>query len=106
MTRLEKIINNPTIYNHIITTYKTLLKEGNKQKIEYFKALIKGCINKNHFEGGNPAYLSIKDFLWETCNHDFLKYTNESYYNFLNKNDSFPFMIYGYKTKTLLKTIF
>ena len=106
MTRLEKIINNPIIYDHIITTYKTLLKEGNKQKIDFFKALIKGCINKNYFEGGEPSFLSIKEFLWERCNHDFLKYTNESYDRFLNKKRFFPFIIYGYKTKTLLKTIF
>ena len=47
MKRIQKILGNDEIYTSLVDCYKKLLKEGNKEKIEYFKALIKGCVVLN-----------------------------------------------------------
>lgn len=106
MTRLEKLIGTE-IYLQLIQAHKKLLKEGNKEKIEYFKALIKGCIKRWSSEGDKSGYIPMREFLTNGGyqGKTFYEYTQDSYAKYSSRENKEEHIIYDYPTHELMKEI-
>jgi hypothetical protein len=107
MKRIQKILGNDEIYTSLVDCYKKLLAEGNKEKIEYFKALIKGCVKKWSSKGDNYGYIPMRRFLTDGGydGRTFYEYTQESYAKYSSREDKEGHIIYGYPTHELMKEI-
>ena len=107
MKRIHKILGNDEIYTSLVDCYKKLLADGNKEKIEYFKALIKGCVKRWSSKGDKGGYIPMRRFLtnggYEEKN--FYEYTQFSYARYINKENKEEHTIYGYPTHELMKEI-
>lgn len=106
MKRIHKILGNDEIYTGLVDCYKKLLADDNKEKIEYFKALIKGCVKRWSSNGDKGGYIPMRQFLKGDCHPNFLEYTNVSYDRYLERKEKgLPHTIYGYPTHELMKEI-
>jgi hypothetical protein len=107
MKRIQKILGNDEIYTGLVDCYKKLLVEGNKEKIEYFKALVKGCVKKWSSKGDKGGYIPMREFLTNGGyqGKNFYEYTEDSYERYSSKKNKDRHTIYGYPTHELMKEI-
>ena len=65
MAKVARIQNklSPYVYQDVIRVYKTLLREGNKHKLYFFKGIVYCCLNPSTPEGWRKP----DDFLSEMC---------------------------------------
>ena len=108
MKRIHKILGNDEIYTNLVDCYKKLLKEGNKEKVEYFKALIKGCVKRWRSEGNKGGYIPMRRFLTNGGREGrttFYEYTQDSYARYSDRENKEKHTIYGYLTHELMKEI-
>lgn len=107
MKRIHKILGNDEIYTNLVDCYKKLLKEGNKEKIEYFKALIKGCVKKCGSKEYTSGYIPMRRFLTNGGyeGRTFYEYTQDSYARYSDTENKEKHTIYGYPTHELMKEI-
>jgi hypothetical protein len=66
MAKVARIRNklSPYVYQDVIRAYKTLLREGNKHKLYFFKGIVCCCLNPSTPEGWRKP----DEFLSEMCN--------------------------------------
>lgn len=107
MKRIHKILGNDEIYTGLVDCYKKLLADGNKEKIEYFKALIKGCVKRWSSKEDKGGYIPMRRFLTNGGREGrtFYEYTQDSYAKYSSREDKEGHVIYGYPTHELMKEI-
>ena len=97
------------IHDHLLWCYKELLKEGDKEQIVYFKALVYGCFKKwFHGDGTNKeGYVPYESWLMGYDHKTFLDYVHTSYHAYKNKKGEELRLhtIYGYPTTKMKESI-
>lgn len=108
MKRIQKFVGDD-IYAGLIDCYKKLLAEGNKDKIQYFKALVHGCVRKwsedDKRANRQNGFVPLRTFLRGNGQKDFLSYVEQSYFSYSSNYLGSHHTIYGYPTNELLKEI-
>lgn len=86
--RLKNMVKYQVTYDTIISKYKSLIKEGDKQKLYRFKGLVYACLNP--LNDGIGSWRSVDSFFspneWSTIDYALGKHTSPWWFG-LNINE-------------------